>query len=409
VRRSGRDGLSRRLSYALAALAAAQAAVYVARPLTSYRLLAVGAGAREIGLVAAAFALLPLFLAIPLGRVADRRHDRPLLVGGCSAQVVACLLLGWAKSPLGLAAASALLGLGHLGLALGVQAVIARESDPAHHDQHFGLLTAAVSLGQLAGPLLGGFMLGDRTGRDLVSATTHAMVAAAGIAAVAVALAVLAERGRHGRTHEPLHGVSVTRLGAVLGVPGVPAAIFASVAVLAAADVFTAYLPALADDRGIAPRAVGVLLALRAATSIAARVGIGGIVSRVGRLRLITLSAFVSAASFAGVALTGDVLLLALLSAVAGFALGFGQPLSMTMVVQLAPEHARGTALALRLMGNRIGQVAAPALAGIVAGSAGAGSVFWLLAAMLIASGVAIRAPAAVGVPDAPISEEPLN
>ncbi len=87
-------------------MAAAQGAVYVARPLTSYRLLAVGSGAREIGLVAAAFALLPLFLAIPLGRLADRRHDRPLLVGGCSAQVVACLLLAYAKSPLGLAAAS---------------------------------------------------------------------------------------------------------------------------------------------------------------------------------------------------------------------------------------------------------------------------------------------------------------
>ncbi len=63
-------------------MTAAQAAVYVARPMTSYRLLSVGAGAREIGLATAAFALLPLFLAIPLGRLADRRHDRPLLVGG---------------------------------------------------------------------------------------------------------------------------------------------------------------------------------------------------------------------------------------------------------------------------------------------------------------------------------------
>ena len=46
----------------------AQAAVYIARPITSYRLLALGAGPREVGFVAAAFALIPLFLAIPLGR-----------------------------------------------------------------------------------------------------------------------------------------------------------------------------------------------------------------------------------------------------------------------------------------------------------------------------------------------------
>ena len=52
----------------------AQAAVYIARPMTSYRLLGLGAGARAVGLVAAAFALLPLFVAIPLGRFADRKQ-----------------------------------------------------------------------------------------------------------------------------------------------------------------------------------------------------------------------------------------------------------------------------------------------------------------------------------------------
>jgi len=66
----------------------------------------------------------------------------------------------------------------------------------------------------------------------------------------------------------------------------------------------------------------------------------------------------------------------------------------MTLVVQFVPEHARATALGVRLTGNRLGQVAAPAAAGAIAGSAGAGSVFWLMSAMLVASAVAIRGPA---------------
>jgi MFS family permease len=157
--------------------------------------------------------------------------------------------------------------------------------------------------------------------------------------------------------------------------------------------VFTAYLPVLGDERGIAPPVVGALLALRAGTSIAARIGIGTIVARIGRARLIAVSAFAAAAALAGVAETENILLLALLSGAAGFALGFGQPLSMTIVVQLVPERARGTALAVRLTGNRVGQVAAPAAAGVLAGSTGTGSVFWMLSAMLVASGVAIRRP----------------
>jgi MFS family permease len=313
----------------------------------------------------------------------------PLLLIGCSLQVAACALLAVAGSALEMAAASAILGLGHLGLALGVQAVIARESDPRHHDQHFGLLSAAVSLGQLVGPLLGGALLSEsRAG--LEAATTRAMLAAAGVALAATVFAAFAnERQRTTRT-VPLEGDHASLLR-IVRTRGVPTGIFASIAVLTAADVFTAYMPVLGEDRGIGPGAVGVILAVRAATSMAARVGIGAIVRRVGRLRLISLSAAASAAALVAVTFTDNAFALAALAAVAGFGLGFGQPLSMTMVVQSAPERVRGTALAVRLTGNRIGQVAVPATAGAVAGSAGVASVFWLLAGMLLASAVAVE------------------
>ena len=70
----------------------------------------------------------------------------------------------------------------------------------------------------------------------------------------------------------------------------------------------------------------------------------------------------------------------------------------MTTVVQAAPDGARSTALALRLTGNRLGQVAAPAAAGLVAGVAGVAAPFVMLGALLLLSaGSALRAPAAPG------------
>ncbi|MBA2474538.1 MAG: MFS transporter, partial [Actinobacteria bacterium] len=165
--------MTRRLLFALLALGIAQAAVYLVRPTTSYRLLAYGEGAREVGLVAAAFALLPIFLAIPLGRLSDRRAA-PLLGIGCAVQTVGCLLLATATTTPAIAATSAVIGLGHLALALGAQDVVARESDHARHDHHFGLLTAGVSLGQLAGPLLAALILGDAV--PSAGATTRALL-----------------------------------------------------------------------------------------------------------------------------------------------------------------------------------------------------------------------------------------
>jgi MFS family permease len=384
--------MTRRIAFALAAMGTAQAAVYLVRPITSYRLIGLGAGATAIGLVAASFALVPLFLAIPLGRRADRRHGGRLLVVGCTVQILGCALLAAGRSALTLGVASAVLGVGHLALALGAQAVVARESDADRHDQHFALLTAGVSVGQLVGPLLGGALLGHRSGAALLSATTRAMVVAAGIAALATVLAVVAER-----QPAPARGEHAERaggsVGAILATRGVPAGIFASIAVLSAADVFTAYMPVLGEQRNIGPAVIGVLLALRAAASLASRIGIGTLVRRVGRLRLITVSAGAAAVALAGMTLTHDVVVLAALCIVVGAGLGFGQPLSMTIVVQLVPESARATALAVRLTGNRIGQVAAPAAAGVVAGNSGASSVFWMMSGVLVASGLAVRQP----------------
>ena len=383
--------MSRRLAYALLAMTAGQAAVYIARPTTSYRLLSLGYDAGDVGLVAAAYALLPLLVAVPLGRYSDRRHAGALIGAGCGLQAVACALLAVADTALTLGLASSVLGLGHLAVALGVQDVIARESHPDRHDQHFGLLTAGVSLGQLVGPLIAGAVLGDHSGAALTGATSRAMLAGAAIAGGAALFGFLARRHR---PVEPFvwpaeaHGGSVRT---ILGIPGVPAAICASIAVLAAADIFTAYLPVLGEERGIAPGTIGVLLALRAVASMPARIGIGGIVARVGRLRLITISAAASGFAFGGIALSSDVALLAALSLVAGFGLGFGQPLSMTLVAQLVPQHERATALAVRISGNRIGQITAPAAAGLVAGSAGSAAAFWLLAAVLAASGVVVQ------------------
>jgi MFS family permease len=383
--------VSRRLAYALLAMAVGQAVVYVARPTTSYRLLSLGYDAGDVGLVAAAYALLPLVAAIPLGRYSDSRHPGSMIALGCGFEVAACGLLAVADTAAMLAAASTVLGLGHLAVALGVQDVIARESHPDQHDRHFGLLTAGVSLGQLVGPLIAGAVLGDRSGSALTSATSRAMLIGGGLALVALAFGVLSQRLSPSDDVARAPDGRSGSIRTILTTPGVPAGIFASIAVLAAADIFTAYMPVLGEERGISPGAVGVLLALRAASSLVGRIGIDGIVARVGRLRLITISALVSGLAFAGIASSSDLVLLAALSLVAGFGLGFGQPLSMTLVAQLVPHHARASALAVRISGNRVGQITLPAAAGLVAGAGGSAAAFWLLAAVLAASGVIVQ------------------
>jgi MFS family permease len=377
------------LARVLAGVVLTQAALYLARPVTSYRALALGADARAVGLITAAFALVPLVVAVPLGRASDRWRPGWLLTGGIALGALACALLGLAGSLPGLALASAVLGLGHLALTLAGQSLIARQSGDARHDRDFGLYAAAASAGQLVGPAVAGIVLGG-AGRSLEDATTAGFLVAAGLMALAVPTSLGTDRlGRAGRSRGRSEGRPL-RAGELIGARGVPAGMFASLAILSTVDVLTAYLPVLGTQRGIPPAVVGGLLSLRAAASILSRVLIPWMVGRLGRVRLLAASAAGSALLTAALPLAGGTAGLAVLLAAAGFLLGIGQPLTMSMVVQAVPEDTRGTALAIRLTGNRFGQVATPAAAGLVAGAAGVAAAFFLLGGLLGLAAVAV-------------------
>ncbi|MFD8823755.1 MFS transporter, partial [Streptomyces sp. NPDC059605] len=198
-------------------------------------------------------------------------------------------------------------------------------------------------------------------------------------------------------------------VGRILRSRGVPAGIFISLAVLSATDILTAYLPVVGEHRGIAPATVGLLLSLRAAATIACRLVMTPMLRVLGRTALLTTTCLLAGVLCAGIALPVPVAALAVMLAVLGFCLGVGQPLSMTTVVRAAPPEARSTALALRLTGNRLGQVAAPASAGLIAGVAGTAAPFVMLGVLLLAAaGLGARgdrpredgpAPAAVPAP----------
>ncbi|MFG2272953.1 MFS transporter [Streptomyces chartreusis] len=368
----------------------AQGAVSMARPAVPYRALALGADERAIGVIAGVYALLPLFVAVPLGRRTDHGRCAPLLPVGVVLISGGCALSGLADSLWAMAVWSGVMGLGHLCFVIGAQSLVARQSAPHEQDRNFGHFTIGASLGQLVGPIAAGALIG---GPDMAGTSALALLVAGAGGAVAVTSLWRIERPATANSRrEQGERVPVQR---ILRARGVPAGIFISLAVLSATDILTAYLPVVGEHRGIAPAMIGVLLSLRAAATIACRLVLTPLLRLLGRTLLLTVTCLLAALLCAGIALPVPVWALAVMLAVLGFCLGVGQPLSMTTVVQAAPEGARSTALALRLTGNRLGQVAAPASAGLVAGLAGVAAPFVMLGALLLVSaGTALRAPA---------------
>jgi MFS family permease len=371
-----------------------QIALNLARPLISYKVLALGGDSVMIGLTSASYALLPVAIALWLGRMSDRRTSlRGLVVVGTILLAAGPVLLSAAPSLILVGTASAVLGIGHLCFTIAGQSAIARFVPLSHMDAAFGWFTAAFSLGQLVGPLLAGISLGAAAGvpaADLLLDVNTALIVAGAISVLAIPVAFAAATKapgiEPGTTAQPPK-VGPASVISLLGVPTVKTNMVASLALLATTDIIVAFLPLMGEEKGVAPVGIGILLAIRGAASIASRLLLPVLLARLSRTLLATMS-------LAGAGITLAFLpwvleypiAAAALLAVAGFFLGLGQPITMTLITQAVPPASRGAALALRLLGNRLGQLALPLAAGLLAAPVGPGGAIWMSSTVLCAT-----------------------
>ena len=380
------DGLLR----LYAAVLLSHAVIQLVRPATSYRALEIGADGRAIGVITAAFALLPVFIAVSLGRVTDRAPASWLLLPGMLMMALAAVCIGLSGQIWQLVLWTSVLGLGHLAAMIGAQTLVANTA--SNPDRGFGHFTVATSIGQLLGPALGGVLAGNSAAPDV----TPALLVAGGIGVVAALVLVnLAPAGR-----VPHHGVRApghVPLFSLLRTPAVTPSILASLAALSAVDLVTSFLPVVGQQYGIGAATVGWLLAIRGGFSIISRLSMLRLISWLGRRRLLIVSLLLSAGSLSAFTTGHQVFVLAVAMAVSGFFLGVSQPLTMSWIVQLVQPRVRGTALALRLTGNRAGQVVIPAVAGAMSGVAGVMSVFWLLSGLLASAAGAVALSSGTG------------
>ncbi|MBG6216037.1 MFS family permease [Arthrobacter sp. CAN_A6] len=379
----------------VAAAILSQGSLNLARLLISYKALALGGDAVAIGFISAAFAILPAVVAISLGRLSDRTAWlRPLIATGLLTLTVSCLLLSGSASLLLVAVGSAGLGLGHLAFAIAAQSMIAKRSDPDSMDAGFGWFTAGFALGQMVGPLLAGVLLsnpGATTVAGRIEDIDQALLLAGLLALIAVPL-ILVRIGSRGTAGTALKGVATLdvkdSVGMILGRPGVKSNMLASLALLTTMDILIAFLPLIAEQQGVPPLVVGLLLALRAAATILSRMLLTVLLRRWSRNQLVLASLFGAALGLVVLPYVLENIWIAAASQIlVGFFLGLGQPLTMALISRAVREESRGAALAIRLLGNRIGQIVLPAAAGLAAAPLGPSGAIWMTCFVLGAAG----------------------
>jgi MFS family permease len=372
----------------LAILASAfveQAVITVIRVTTTYRAVELDLSVVWIGIITAVYAVLPIAIGVPVGRLIDRGYDAVTVwIGGLLLVVAAAGFVVFPNLP-GILVFTAIAGTAHLLFVVGQQVLCTRcGTGPGAMERAIGNYMVANAVGQGVGP----YLVALAGGSASVPPTHFLFVlGAAGAVLTAACTFITPSAGAHklppGQDRPPLRDL--------LFLPGLTTIILVSVVTVVAQDLIVVYLPLLGADRGLTVHAVGTLLAIRAVASMLSRLMFARLHAAFGRFRLSVISTFFSAASYVLLALPLPMPVLYAAIAVAGFALSVAITASIAGVLAMASGGAIGTANSLRTMANRIGQFIIPILASLIATVLGTGGIFVIIGVTLAASGAAVQ------------------
>jgi MFS family permease len=359
--------------------------MYVVRPFITYRAIEINAGATAIGLIGAIYALFPVLLALKFGSWVGKYGEGKFLVVGNLSLVLSCSSLLFTHNVIALAIATAFAGLSHLALMVGGQTMVALRTPKENYNKLFGYYTFSASLGHTFGPVIAGLLAGSLA-NGMPRNSNNAFIFA--ILLSSLALFPTWKWRKESPTVKAADEQSNTWSAAksMLSRKEISLAVFISLAISSTLDLLVIFLPLLGKERAIDPAIIGLIISLRAVGSMGSRLILGVVTKYIKDRTLLLATTLISMLACIGMVYTDTAWILGLLVFVAGFASGFGQPLTMSLISLRTRPDERALAVSARLTGNRLGQFLLPVGAGLLANGAGVGAVFWSMAALLGAS-----------------------
>ena len=371
-----------RLILAHVCVHACMAGTRLAAPLLALR---EGYGALPVGFLLALFALTQVFLALPAGRYADRHGlRRPVIyavVAAMSGAGLAALLPTYPALCLAALATGGATGVASIVL----QRHVGRVAEGATQlKQVFSWLAIGPAFSNFFGPFVAGLLI------------DHAGAAPGDLFGYRVAFGLMAALPflswllvRHAAELPPVPvapGAVKPRVWDLLHEPMVRRLLLVNWALASCWDVHTFVVPLLGHERGLGASVIGTILGAFAIAAAVVRVVMPLLAERLRESAVIAGAMVITAVLFAVYPLLPTAWTMGMVSVLLGLALGSVQPMLMSTLHQITPEHRHGEALGLRLMSINASSVMMPMLFGALSSLIGVAGLFWIVG-LVVGSG----------------------
>jgi DHA1 family tetracycline resistance protein-like MFS transporter len=355
----------------------------------------VGATPMQITLLMAVFSL-GQFLASPLwGWLSDRMGRKPVLVITTAGSIGAYVLLGFADSVASLMFARLLAGLmaGNVVVAF---AVVSDTTMGTERSVAMGHLGAAVAVGFMIGPAIGGLLAGVDT-----AATDFRLIAlvAGGMSLLSLVLAVsvfretlTAELPQSEHARPLVSGGLLPALRRIL-VPAMLALVCLNLLYMGAASMFESIF-ALYSYRVLSygPQNIGYLFAyMGLTTALLQSFAIRPLVTRLGDMQLVRAAVWIYMAGLLGLIYATQLPAILLMLTVLTIGNALFVPASTSLASRRAGASEVGAVLGLFQAGGNLGRVLGPAVSGMAFMTLGVVSPFVLAICLLLGTLLVIR------------------
>ena len=357
-------------------------------PLVPYIAHRFGAAPWMITWIFGSYSLCQLIAAPIWGRLSDRYGRRPILISSMAGACASYFVLGFAPTLVWLVASRMLSGFmaGNISAAMAYAADI---SAPEQRARALGTVGAAIALGFMIGPAIGGLLVGNDA--NTASFLLPAMVSAA-LSVVAMLLVIFLLRESLSAEQRENNRVGASPLVALRTLSARPALRW-----LVVAGVLVTFSQATLESIaalwglqrfGIGPRNIGFVFFGLAAIAVIMQGGLIRVLApRFGerRLALAGVAAYVCGLTLVGLAPTIAVALVGL--ALVGVGSGLFSPSASALVSHQATAGNRGVVMGTYQSGASLARVLGPFSSGLIFGHFGPGAPF-LFGALVTAQAV---------------------
>jgi MFS family permease len=347
-------------------LHACMAGIRMAAPLLALRQ---GYSEAAVGVLLALFALTQVFLALPAGRFADRHGlKRPVGFSVIAATAGAGLAVAFPVFPV--LCLSALLTGGATGAAsIALQRHVGRAAEsPTELKQVFSWLAIGPAISNFLGPFVAGLVI-DHGGFRLSFLLMAALPVVSWFwvrSARELPPLVRTAQQKKSRAWDLMREPMFRRL------------LLVNWFLSSCWDVHTFVVPVLGHERGLSASVIGSILGAFAVAAALIRVVMPLMAAQLREWKVIAGAMAATAVLFAIYPLLREPLAMGMCSMLLGASLGSVQPMIMSMLHQMTPEHRHGEAVGMRVMVINASSVTMPMLFGLAGSIIGISGVFWI-------------------------------